>query len=257
MQERIRKIAICDDEKLYRVQLCDMVHICEKEMQIQVIMDVYDSAKSLMERVKNRERTYDLLFLDVEMPEMTGIEVAEKLRKIDPWVCISFVTSHEAFAIQAFDLDAIGYVVKPINYMQIRHIMEKTEIQIKYRQHAQKAEKKYIKIKSGYEEMLIHLDRVLYIEKCRNQCIFHLKDREIRCYETLKNIYDRVKQENFMYTHQGYIVNFNHVKEVRKDAVCFGENRTAPLSRSYRDRIKELHLDKIRRLYKEQKGAGE
>lgn len=72
---------------------------------------------------------------------MTGIEMADALRKIDSWVCISFVTSYDAFAIQAFRLDALDYVMKPIKYTQVKHIIEKARIQIDYRKNAQKAEK--------------------------------------------------------------------------------------------------------------------
>ena len=68
----------------------------------------------------------------------------------------------------------------------------------------------------------------------------------------LKNVYERLDNDVFMYTHQGYIANFNYIKEVKKDVVCFGRGMEVPLSRKYHDQIKELHLDKIRRAYKEQ-----
>ena len=68
----------------------------------------------------------------------------------------------------------------------------------------------------------------------------------------LKNVYERLDNDVFMYTHQGYIANFNYIKEVKKDVVCFGRGMEIPLSRKYHDQIKELHLDKIRRAYKEQ-----
>ena len=83
------------------------------------------------------------------------------------------MTSYDAFAIQAFRLDALDYVMKPIKYTQVKHIIEKAKIQIDYRKNAQKAEKRYLKIKSGYEDVLIDLQNVIYIEKRRNQCVFH------------------------------------------------------------------------------------
>ncbi len=115
-----------------------------------------------------------------------------------------------------------------------------------------KRKKRYLKIKSGYEDVLIDLQNVLYIEKRRNQCVFHKIDEEISCYEPLKNVYERLDNDVFMYTHQGYIANFNYIKEVKKDVVCFGRGMEVPLSRKYHDQIKELHMNKIRRAYKEQ-----
>lgn len=79
-----------------------------------------------------------------------------------------------------------------------------------------KKRKKISKIKSGYEDVLIDLQNVIYIEKRRNQCVFHKRDEEICCYEPLKNVYERLDNDVFMYTHQGYIANFNYIKEVKK-----------------------------------------
>lgn len=252
MQYETIRAAICDDEEFFRNELKNFVSEYGNEMDINVSIDPYDNAKELMNNILSKSKEYDLLFLDVEMPGMTGIEMADALRKIDQWVCISFVTSYDAFAIQAFRLDALDYVMKPIKYTQVKHIIEKAKIQIDYRKNAQKAEKRYLKIKSGYEDVLIDLQNVLYIEKRRNQCVFHKIDEEISCYEPLKNVYERLDNDVFMYTHQGYIANFNYIKEVKKDVVCFGRGMEVPLSRKYHDQIKELHMNKIRRAYKEQ-----
>ena len=190
MQYETIRAAICDDEEFFRNELKNFVSEYGNEMDINVSIDLYDNAKELMNNILSKSKEYDLLFLDVEMPGMTGIEMADALRKIDQWVCISFVTSYDAFAIQAFRLDALDYVMKPIKYTQVKHIIEKAKIQIDYRKNAQKAEKRYLKIKSGYEDVLIDLQNVLYIEKRRNQCVFHKIDEEISCYEPLKNVYE-------------------------------------------------------------------
>ena len=190
MQYETIRAAICDDEEFFRNELKNFVSEYGNEMDINVSIDLYDNAKELMNNIFSKSKEYDLLFLDVEMPGMTGIEMADALRKIDPWVCISFVTSYDAFAIQAFRLDALDYVMKPIKYTQVKHIIEKARIQIDYRKNAQKAEKRYLKIKSGYEDVLIDLQNVIYIEKRRNQCVFHKRNEEIYCYEPLKNVYE-------------------------------------------------------------------
>ena len=128
MQSEDIKVAICDDEEFYRSQLDDMVSVYGNEMDVNVSIDLYGNAKELMNNILSKSKEYDLLFLDVEMPGMTGIEMADALRKIDPWVCISFVTSYDAFAIQAFRLDALDYVMKPIKYTQVKHIIEKASM---------------------------------------------------------------------------------------------------------------------------------
>ncbi len=97
MQYETIRAAICDDEEFFRNELKNFVSEYGNEMDINVSIDLYDNAKELMNNILSKSKEYDLLFLDVEMPGMTGIEMADALRKIDPWVCISFVTSYDAF----------------------------------------------------------------------------------------------------------------------------------------------------------------
>ena len=77
MQSEDIKVAICDDEEFYRSQLDDMVSVYVNEMDVNVSIDLYGNAKELMNNILSKSKEYDLLFLDVEMPGMTGIEMAD------------------------------------------------------------------------------------------------------------------------------------------------------------------------------------
>nr|WP_294495569.1 LytTR family DNA-binding domain-containing protein [uncultured Mediterraneibacter sp.] len=78
--------------------------------------------------------------------------------------------------------------------------------------------------------------------------MFHLTDGEQICYDTLKNIYKQLDHDIFMQIHQGFIANYNHVKEVLNDRVCFGSGMEAPLSRRYYDAIYGRYMDKLNRI---------
>ena len=98
---------------------------------------------------------------------------------------------------------------------------------------------------------MLDLQQVLYVEKSRNQCVIHMEESEVVCYETLKKLYERLDKSKFYFTHQGFIVNFDKIKEVKKDTVCFGAGREIPVSRRYQSELRERHMDKIRRLHRE------
>ncbi len=103
-------------------------------------------------------------------------------------------------------------------------------------------------LKISRNNRTINLEKVVYIEKRRNQCVFHLEDGEYICYETLSKIYERLDHDSFIYTHQGFIASFHHIKEVKRNAVCFGRGVEIPISRKYYEPVKAMHMDKIYRL---------
>ena len=185
------------------------------------------------------------------MDGMTGMELAKKLRQDGYEDVICFVTSKDHYALDAFSVEAIGYIKKPAKYQEVKRTIQKAVVQILYQRDAEEAKKRYVEITTQKEKIVVDTQQVLYVEKRRNQCLFHLEDTEIVCYETLKNVYDRLDKQKFYYAHQGFIVNFDKIKEVKKDTVCFGQGREIPVSRRYQNGLRELHLDKIYRLRQE------
>ena len=92
------------------------------------------------------------------------------------------------------------------------------------------------------------MDNILYIEKRRNQSVIHLEDGETVCYESLKNLFDRLNQNKFCYSHQGFVVNFDKIKEVLPTYIALGDGREVPVSRRYQKELKDRHMDTIYQL---------
>ena len=154
-------------------------------------------------------------------------------------------------ALNSYQVDAVGYIMKPIKYTEVKRAIDRAKISINYRRDAQKAKKRYLDIKISRNNVTIDLEKVVYIEKRRNQCVFHLEDGEYICYETLSKIYERLDHDSFIYTHQGFIASFHHIKEVKRNAVCFGRGVEIPISRKHYEPVKAMHMDKIYRLREE------
>lgn len=239
------RIALCDDEAFYREELEKLISVYGNEYETEVAIECFDNMKELSRLICEGQKQYDILFLDVEMPECSGIEGAKQIREYDKDVVICFVTSHDKYALSAFEVDALGYVVKPVKYVDIKRQMEKAKILVYYKKDAAEAEKRYIKVSSNKEDIIIDMEKVIYIEKRRNRCVFHLYDSEIVCYDTLKKVYEKIDRQKFLFTHQGFIANFDYIMEVKKNAVCFGHNLEIPISRKYYNEVREKHLNKI------------
>lgn len=244
-------IAICDDQECFLDELLSLVKTYQKESGYELHIKKYLDGKKLLEEYKSKKDKLDLVFLDVDMPEITGVDVAHGLRRDGYEGIICFVTSYEQYAFDAYGVEAMGYLIKPAQYSQLKRLLEHAIIQVIYKIDKEEAQKRYLEIKAKKGIITVDLEKVLYFEKRRNQCVIHLEDGEFVCYDTLKNIYEKLNQVKFCYAHQGFIVNFDKIKEVGPDYIAFGDNREIPVSRKYQKKLSERHMDLIHKLQRQ------
>lgn len=242
------RLAICDDEEYFIEDIRQYLKAYISETENEIIADAYTSGRELLKILDNEEKRYDIYFLDVDMPEMRGTDLAKELRQRYPMAVICFITSYEEYAYEAFRAEALDYLVKPVKYTELRHTLNRCAIQIQYCRDTNAAKKRYLEVRTNRGSSLLDVKDIIYIEKRRNQCVFHLDDGELVSYMTLSEAYEKLDKEVFFYVHQGYIVNFAQIREVKQKVVCLGKNREIPISRKYQPQIRQMHLDKIRRL---------
>ena len=245
------RIGICDDEDFFCEELVKLVSVYGNDAEYDFDIHTYSRSEDVATDILEKNVEYHILFLDVEMDGMTGMEAAQKFRREGYKGVICFVSSQDRYAFDAFGVEAIGYVKKPAKYQDVKRLIQKALIQIYYQRDEEEAKKRYLEITTQNEKTMLDLHQVLYVEKRRNQCVIHMEESEVVCYETLKKLYERLDKSKFSFTHQGFIVNFDKIKEVKKDTVCFGAGREIPVSRRYQSELRERHMDKIRRLHRE------
>lgn len=238
------KIAICDDEEYYLEELYTYIRTYANEREVKIVCDRYSSGWDIANKVEEDGAEYDMVFLDVEMPKLDGLATATFLRQYLDFCIICFVTSFEGYALKAFEINAEGYILKPVKYKQLKETLDKSFILIDYHKNKEEAKKRYLEIEVGRGKETVDITKILYLEKRRNQCVLHFRDRELVCYQTLANIYQQLNQNEFLYTHQGYIVNLDIIKEVKKDSVALGEGVEIPLSRGKAKEVREKHMQR-------------
>ncbi len=249
--ENIFYAAICDDEEIYINQICSYLAAYESESGNTLIIDRYSSARTLLRVMQEEKKQYDILFLDVDMPDMQGIDAAVEIRKFDTDSMICFVTSYEDYAYRAFKVDAAGYLLKPVKYKEFKQMADKCTIQIQYKKDRDAAEERYFHVVTAGNGIIIRTRDIMYIEKKRNQCLFHLREREISSYDTLAHVYEQLDHHLFHYSHQGYIVNLDYIDEVTPNCVYLQGILEVPVSRRYYKELREIHMDKVNRILAE------
>jgi DNA-binding LytR/AlgR family response regulator len=179
----------------------------------------------------------DLIFLDIQMPGLTGVQFLEGLTQ-KPMVI--FVTAYQQYALEGFNLDVIDYVLKPISFERFLKASHKALDFYKSKQallgNANKPEVKtdYIFIHADYSLMKIMFEDILYIEGLKDYIKIHLRNQKfpIVCRMTMKLISEKLPSDEFLRIHKSFIVSLKKIESIRNQKVKIGENHI-PLSDSY------------------------
>ena len=155
------RIALCDDEKQTSEKLYDMIENISRSLD--VITDVFTDGNELLRRFA--QKSYDLVFLDIEMPAIDGLTVAEKLRDMSAEVFIVFLTSHVEYAIKGYEVNALRYLTKPPVKEKVREVIEHVR--------KKQAEEKTLWVKTGDGEYKLKLSDIIYIEALNQKMLIH------------------------------------------------------------------------------------
>lgn len=201
-------------------------------------IEVKASAANAFEALeKIKECTPDLVFLDIEMPGLSGTDFLKLLRPL-PMVIIT--TAYPQFALEGFELGVTDYLVKPVSQLRLRAACEKAQEQFMLRRQAPIRESKddycYLKCDGVFEK--VPYDAILYVEAANNYVLVHTRDRRFMTYSSLKNIAIQLPGKKFVRIHKSYIVSRDHLTQITSDEVFIGQIRI-PLSRNFKTSFHE------------------
>jgi DNA-binding LytR/AlgR family response regulator len=176
----------------------------------------------------------DLLFLDINMPGISGVEF---LRSLNNPPNVIFTTAYRNFAVDAFDLNALDYLVKPISFERFLKAINKFFARVKQTSPDPGQEQKnHIILKADKKNHKIPLEDILYIESLDNYIKVHTEKESLICYEKLSGIEQELTENNFMRIHRSYIVNLNKVEVFTSSYLEIG-NRNFTIGRNYKEKV--------------------
>ena len=181
-----------------------------------------------------QEQTIELIFLDIHMPDLNGIEFARSLAQPP---MIIFTTAYSEHAVKGFELNAIDYLLKPFSLSRFLKACNKALAQ--YQLQNQKIENSSIFIKSGYEQIRVNLSEILYIEGLGNYVKFILRDQQIASRLTMKQALNMLPEGEFIRIHRSYIVAKRHITKIRKTDIFIGDAEI-PVGEGYKESLGEL-----------------
>lgn len=226
-------IAIVDDEKLQTDAMKSLIKQMTKEMDLSLNLVSYSSGEGfLFELEENRQ--LDIVFLDIEMKQINGLEVARKIREIDSEVTIVFATAFAEYAVQGYEVQALDYLLKPIEKDKIKKVIQR---------HLDRKPlvKEIVTLEAEGKLYKIVLEDILYIEVIKRECEIHLTDRILTVTSSLKELADKLN-ENFIQTHRSYLVNVGHIHRLLKTDVELSNGQIVPVSRRLAKEVQEKFI---------------
>lgn len=197
------KVMIVDDEKLALSRLTRLLN----EEGIEDIKSFSSSSLALMEATKTK---FDVVFLDISMPEITGLELANTILSLEPKTFIVFQTAYSEYAIEAFKIGGIDYLMKPIESADIKRVLEKIK---SFKQSSEVNDEKLLG-KRGNKIYLIKLEEIYFIKADLDEVLVRIKETDVYVKRKIGDLEKLLDKKKFFRIHRSIIVNVDKIKSM-------------------------------------------
>jgi len=222
---------IVDDEPVARKILQEFV----EQVHFMDLQGKFENAMQTETFLK--QNTPDIIFLDIEMPKVSGLELLQKLN-IESLVILT--TAYPKYALEGYDLDIIDYLLKPFLFSRFLKAVQKAKDYYQLKHKASGVpQASYIFIKSEKRIEKIELSDILYAESIGNYVSICTENKKIVAYLTMKSLESQLPFEDFIKIHQSYLVNCSKIIAIEGNEIKIG-NKAFPISRSYRDTVMKV-----------------
>lgn len=201
------EIAVCDDEAIIREQIRQFIK--KRVPDCNVVL--YAAGEELLAA----DTIFDLVFMDIQMEGLSGMEAARVLRQKQEEILLIFITGLREYVFEAFDVSAFHYLLKPIEDEKLEEVLKRALAEVEKRKGR---EKKQLLIKTRNRSMNLDESAILYLESRGKKVEIHIPEETIEVYASMNKLEERLG-ESFYRCHRGYLVNMAHIIEYRTDRI--------------------------------------
>ena len=211
-------IAIVEDSAAERARIRECLAYVENTEGVLFDIQEYPNGLEFIGSL-NGPVPYDLIFMDIEMPGMDGMETAKALRQVDSAVLLIFITNMAQYAISGYEVEALDFILKPINKYSFAIKMKRALSRI-----PQKNED-YIKVRTDGETRTLRVSSIQWIDVSGHYVVYHTSEGDVTEYTTLKEACARVNRGAFTFINRSCLVNMRFITAVSKETVTVGETK--------------------------------
>ncbi len=215
------KIAICDDNKVDRTYLNNLVKIWLKDKEESAMISEFESGESFLFDYEDND--YDILLLDIEMAGIDGVEVAKRIREKNDLMQIIFITGYSDYIADGYDVAALNYLMKPLKEEKLFSVLDKAKEKLAKNE-------RVITLEANGQYYRIPLYKIRYVEVLANYLTIHANE-EVKIKMTLSH-FEKMLDERFIRIGRSFIVNLTKISRVNKNELRLDDGTLLPLARS-------------------------
>lgn len=231
------RIAICDDSKVDVEQLeAALSALCG----YQIDYDMYFSAAELLKYMLKHKENYHLYIFDIEMPDMTGLELAKEIRQGGSKALFVFLTGYSQYVMDVFDVFTFAYIQKPVTIEKLDQVLSRAVHYLEMVKHD-------FVFHFRKNQFRISCGDILYIEKKGRQAVIHTITENFKTNMTVSEIWKQLDSRVFIHIHVSYIVNMEHLRSIERDEAVMDNGERLLVARAHMQELKEKHMEFVRR----------
>lgn len=232
-------IAICDDEQSFIDELKYEIYGTEKFFNEEIEIKEYVKAKTLCNELLDGKQ-FDIIFMDIMMPEIDGIDVGRLIRnKLEDNVTqLVYVSSESRYAMKLFKLQPMDFLIKPVKSQEVLEVMKKAYSCISNGSRTFSFNNKGIVYR-------IQIRNIIYFEVIKRKIYVHTEQETFEFYGGIEEVYNRLCADDFVFIHRSYLVNLNQVQSFHNNVLIMLNGEELPISRNRRDEVRDRCLSTL------------
>ncbi len=215
-------IAVCDDMPVECAELARLIENMLKEFGTEFSLKRFFDGQELLKGVDS----FDIIFLDIKMPEISGIELAEQMRDNGCGSIIVFVTSAEEYVYKAYDVEAFHFLLKPVNEEKLKNVLKKAVVKVTSCNNDD-----FLVISSEHQIKKILLRDILYIESVGRTVKIHCNNGVLETYKQIGDLEQTLSDKHFFRCHKSFLLNLEYVSHFDKAGIVMENRDTVFLAR--------------------------
>lgn len=226
------RLAVCDDDEFVIEQIESYI---ENLKEVPIVYEVFFSVEEFYSHMS--EMDFDAYFLDIEIADASGIQLAERIRQVNQYALVIFMTSYPEYVTDVFDVNTFDFLLKPMTYEKFKKLIYKLSDYI----FVSKTNFVFMHNKNQYA---LPYQNIIYIEKIKRKAYIHINSKHIyECNMTMEEILKQLATNMFIKINRGCIVNLAMIDEIVREEIHLKSGETLYIARDYKMLVKEKHLN--------------
>ena len=226
------RIAVCEDNNIVAAFMEDYIASMEAE---NIEYEIFTSGDDLIHYMEQENVTFNILFMDIEMPGRNGIETSAYVREKDKNALIIFITDHKEYVYEVFDVLPFRFLIKPVTREALNLVMKKAF------EHFNLTKQVFF-FKQNKTQLQVAFDEIIYFEGNLRKVRLVTTGGEYDFYGKISEVVKKLDGNLFLQIHNSYIVNMDQIRKISESVVLLKSGITLPISKKYRVYVRQKHI---------------